>query len=701
MMKIIIIRLGTGSIQDGFNNVNVELKSGSKTQWEDRTNLPPNPELDRLLNQWQVLYPAAIQLLSPTHNLSPVFDDDTITNVSSQDMGELNHHFKTAINDWLNFGDFARIERRLRTDLNTHDRILTIIISEQLKIWQLPWHFWDFLNDYANAVEVFSKPRFSNVSQIEPQSNGKVNILALSGRDPDSNLDLSFLKTLPQSNPTSIEAVSAYEVAAKLQEVQPDIFIFYGHGDTIEGQSIRDGAIYLDNDTPLEISKLRIEIQTAIDRGLQIAIFNCCNGLGLAEQVTDLNIPYIIVMREIIPNLTAQSFLEDLLTAYSQGLSFPAAFQSARQRLRLSPGGFAKFADWLPILFHNPLSQSVTWHDLSMTAFSRWIPPKLVAICNHLSQPKYRIWTTVGLSLSISLLAIQLRSTPSIDSLEDAIVDRFQSIQIDRLPLKSSQVTIVNYDPLILSGYISDDRELQQTIDFVTANTNPLIWAVNLGINDLTKFAPNVIQGCIESASSNHLQLDSCDRKSLTSILKLANLPELDPLNFRLNVNLLNKIDRLGTDKILSQSPSELKQLFDRKVILVGNFDGKELNSLARQAIAIDQIIRANNAEHRLPPILNVPISQQFSWVFLWSIVTGILIWRRKWTLSFLIIMADVIGIAGMLLFGWRLPLIITSISIVLVACTVEIMKIINSINRHLNHTGKSAQITSHSWDKT
>ncbi len=680
-MKTIIIRLGVGSIQDGFNNVNVELKSGTKTQWEDRTNLPPNSELYQLLNQWQVLYPAAIQLLSPTLNLSPVFDDDTITNVSSQDMGELNHRFKTAMNDWLNFGDFARIDRRLRTDLNINDRILTIVISEQLKIWQLPWHFWDFLNDYANAVEVFAKPRFSNVSQIEPQSNGKVNILALSGRDPASNLDLSFLKTLPQSNSTLMEAISAYEVAAKLEEVQPDIFIFYGHGDTIEGRSIRDGVIYLDNDTPLEISKLRIEIQSAIDRGLQIAIFNCCNGLGLAEQVTDLNIPYIIVMREIIPNLTAQSFLEDLLTAYSQGLSFPAAFQSARQRLRLAPGGFAKFADWLPILFHNPLSRSVTWYDLSMTTFRSWIPPQLVTGCNYLSQPKYRIWTTVAVSLVISLLLLQLQSTPLISSSENAIVDRLQSMQIDRLPLRSSQVTIVNYDPLIVSGYISDDRQLQQTIDSVKANTNPLAWAVNLGINDLAKFDANVIQGCIELASTNHLQLNSCDRQSLNSILKVANLPELDSQEFRLNINLLTKIDRLGTDEISTQSPSELKQLFDRHIILVGNFDGKELNSVARQAIALDQIIRANNAKHRLPLFINSPISQQFLWVFLWSIVTGISIWRRKWTILFLIIMADVIAIAGMLLFcGRGLPLIVTSISIGLVASIVETMKIINKI---------------------
>jgi hypothetical protein len=135
-MKTIIIRLGRGTIEDGFNNINVELKSGT-TQWEDSSNLPPNPQLQQLLNEWQLLYPVAIQLLSSNINLSPklpTFDEDAVTNVSSQDMVELNYSFRVAINNWFNFGDFGRIERRLRTDLNIRDRILLIIISEELNI---------------------------------------------------------------------------------------------------------------------------------------------------------------------------------------------------------------------------------------------------------------------------------------------------------------------------------------------------------------------------------------------------------------------------------------------------------------------------------------------------------------------------------------------------------------------------------------
>jgi hypothetical protein len=674
-MKTIIIRLGRGTIEDGFNNINVELKSGT-TEWEDSSDLPPNPELQQLLNEWQVLYPVAIQLSSDI-NLSsalPVFDEDAITNVSSQDMVELNYSFRVAINNWFNFGDFGRIERRLRTDLNIHDRILLIIISDELTIWQLPWHFWDFCNDYPHAVEVFAKPRFNNVRHIKPQPDGAVNILALSGRDARSNLDLSFLKTLPQSNPTfEREATSASKVVERLQEVKPSIFIFYGHGDTIEYQSFQDGVIYLDNNTPVEISRLRLELQAAIDRGLQIAIFNCCNGLGLAEQVTDLNIPYIIVMREIIPNQIAQEFLENLLTEYSQGESFPTAFQQARQKMRLAPGGFAQFADWLPILFHNPLSQSVTWEDLSTTAFGRWIPPQVIAVCNYLSQPKYQIWTMVAISLVVSLLVLNLQSTPFISTLEDVLIDRIQNIQIDRLPPQSSKVVVINYDALIIAGdNISNDEELQKNIDLISTKTKPVDWATNLKIRD-RPIVGNTIQDCTKLSGhkdrQDRLYLNSCDRNN--SIIRHLGLPPLDSLELRLNLKLLNQIEHIDLSKISTLPEPQLKQLFDRKIILVGYFDRVELNPVARAAIIIDRIIRANNPQNRLPLFVVRPMSQQFIWVFLWSILAWAVMWRKKWKILWAIAIASQISIAGMLLYlgqGW--PIIITSISMV----SIEIM---------------------------
>ncbi len=685
-MKEIIIRLGTGTIQDGFNNVTVELKSAKVTRWEDRTHLPPNPELQQLLNQWQLLYPATIQMYAPGMTLSPVvFDTDTVTNVSTQDLVELNYNLRTAINNWLNFSDFSRIDRRLRTDSNITEKLLVIIVSEQLQIWQLPWHFWDLFSTYPQATEVFAKPRVSDVRHIKPKHNGKVNILALSGRDPNLTLDLPFLKTLPRSHSQLLEPTSAYEISERLNKSEHwDILIFNGHGDTIQYQSFRDGVIYLDNDTPLEISRLKLEIQTAVDRGLQIAIFNCCNGLGLAEQLSDINIPYIIVMREIIPNQCAQDFLKQLLDRYSYGDSFPTAFKYARQNLQLSLGGFAQFADWLPILFHNPLSNDVTWQDLSATVFSSSIPPQVTAICSYLSQPNRRILTNVVLSLVGSVLAIDLQSQPQIVAWENAIVDRVQAAQVENLPSSPSQVTIVNYDALDFGGFVSDDTVMRGLINRVQTTAKPTVWIINFDIgNEPTIFDRHIIQGCNDknltnANSKDSLQLDKCDRQLIKSVTKFG-LNESTSLDFRLNMNLLTnpnqRIDRVNLSDVTSGAKSkvEINKLFNNKFIVVGHFSNREINSVWRQAIAIDQIIQANDRQYPLPLYISKSIGEQWLWIFGWSLLAGISVWHRQWKLLFLLSISGEIVIGGILLMlGQGLPIIVTSIAMISVGAIVN-----------------------------
>ncbi len=689
--KEIIVRLGSGSILDGFITVTVELKCGA-TQWEDRSKLSPNPELYQFLQEWQLLYPAAIRLLAEGTNLSslqPVFDPITISNVSSQDMAELNHNFKQSINDWFNSADFARIGRRLRKDLDISDRLSVIIVSDQLEVWQLPWHFWDLFSDYPHAVEVFAKPSFSTVRPVKSQYHGAVNILAIAGRDPHVQIDFSFLKTLPRcQRHVAATATSAAQIAEQLQQVQPDILVFYGHGDTVQSDSWRqDGVIYLDNDTPLEISRLRSEIQKAINQGLQIAIFNCCNGLGLAAQIADLNIPYIIVMREIIPNQTAQEFLESLLTAYSQGHSFPAAFNDARQQLKLAAGGFAQFADWLPILFHNPLSASVTWRDLAATAWSRLIPRPMAIASHYLGQPPRRIWTNVVLSLLVAMLALSCQARSPVTAWENMIVDRTQAIQTAKVPPTSARVTIVNYDDALTMGHLlPDDRVLHQLITETETQAKPLAWAINFEFDqNPTIFDQRIIPGCPEPKThkfnlGNYQQLNQCDRQLIATVIKKAGANQPVPPDFRLNYNLLTGrhqlIDRVNLSAIESKPAAEIKRLFERKLVVVGYFDGKEVNAVARQAIAIQQIITAQAPQYFLPLWSLRSIGERFLWIFAWSTITSVLLWRRHWQLLFLVMIGAQILLGGILLvWGQGVPLITTLLATLLVGIVIRSIK--------------------------
>jgi hypothetical protein len=697
-LKEIIIRLGEGTIQTGFNSVNVELKAAGMTQWEDRSNLPPNPELQQLLNEWQLLYPAAIELLSREINLSPVFDLETVTNVSSQDLVELNQNFQVLINNWLNRSDFGNIVGRLRTDLDVGDRILAIIVCDRLNIWQLPWHVWNLFASYPGAVEVFCKPRFTNVTQVEIQRSDRVKILSLCGRDPNLQLEPDFLKTLPQVAIDSLATTSAYELADRLTHSQRwQIFVFNGHGNTIRAATTNEpdlqaGIIYLDNDTPIEIGKLKQSLRVAVDRGLQIAIFNCCSGLGLAAQLSDIDLPYIIVMREIIPCSIAQQFLADLLTEYSRGESFPAAFQYARQRLILATGEFARFADWLPILFHNPLSRHITWQDLTTPPLASALPPQLVASCRYWNRPKRRPIAAVGASLIATILALQLPAIPLISTLEQTIVDRAQIAVMAQVSPQPSVVKIINYEPFSSGNIINNDAELLKIVDRVERASQPAAWGISLKIDPATAPHPpilnraNIIPECIDRAIQY-----SCDRPVFVNSLLtryLANYPQTQPVDRQLSWNsaslsnhlfthLLTKIDRINSSQVLELAPDQLKQQFDGKLILIGIFDDREPTTvpLAKTAIEIDRLIRAHHPQQPLPLYTAPSPGLRFLWVWLWSLLAGLALWRRQWWWLAIALCGQISIAILLLIYGRGLPIFMTAIAMMLVGATICAIK--------------------------
>nr|WP_017295798.1 hypothetical protein [Geminocystis herdmanii] len=43
---------------------------------------------------------------------------------------------------------------------------------------------------------------------------------------------------------------------------------------------------------------MKTALNQAIKQGLNLAIFNSCDGIGLAQELSKLNIPQVIVMRE-------------------------------------------------------------------------------------------------------------------------------------------------------------------------------------------------------------------------------------------------------------------------------------------------------------------------------------------------------------------------------------------------------------------
>ncbi len=532
-MKKIIIKLGNGDLAAGFSSVNIELKENERTLWEDKCSLLAAPDLKSSLNQWELLYKEIVRLNRDELHRGVKFADRAITNVSIQDLRNLHDRLKIELNKWLTASEFSRVERSLRTKLSATAEITVVIQASQRSIWQLPWYLWDFFTDYPLAVEVFSNPENTDVSNQLVSPNAKVDILALFGTDPLLNLDRDFqcLKSLPDVNLKSFETTSAQDIVDRLNLDAPDILYLSGHGESVEYESELEGVIYLNPQITIEISTLKREIKKAVICGLQIAIFNCCSGLGIADRLRDANITYLIVMRAEIPNRIAQDFLEKLLAEYSNGTDFVRAFQLARDRISISTESWLKFANWLPVLFHNSLSHPVTWQDFIEATKSAPTPNYFTNICRTISAPRYKLWTSLGLSLVLTGLSMGLKSIEPIDRVENLTLELLLQFQ----PANNENIILLK-PPLRVLGKLNNPQILTAAIDKIDRHANPQAFL-------------------IDSNLKQYLRQTSTDYQ------------------WKLNHRIFDRLNSVTTESISELTPAQFKDIFNNKIILAGERD--------------------------------------------------------------------------------------------------------------------------------
>jgi WD40 repeat protein/energy-coupling factor transporter ATP-binding protein EcfA2 len=294
-----------------------------------------------------------------------------ITNVSLFDFGELCRQLRDDINTWLKSVEFWEIERQLRSQLSRHEEIRVILETNDDSLRRLPWHYWDFIRDYPKAEPALSRPNYHrrDTAQTLCERN-RVRILAILGNSEgiDLQAEADFLKSLGNiAEVVQLHQPSRQEFNKQLWDASGwDILFFAGHSQS-EGST---GRIYL-NDAPtnnsLTIAQLEEALSAAIARGLKLAIFNSCDGLGLANALGELQIPQVIVMREPVPNFVAQKFFQNFLEAFAiEGQPLYLAVQQARRQLQGLEDSFP-CASWLPVIVQNPSIEPPTWLHLGGT----------------------------------------------------------------------------------------------------------------------------------------------------------------------------------------------------------------------------------------------------------------------------------------------------------------------------------------------
>jgi CHASE2 domain-containing sensor protein len=385
---------------------------------------------------------------------------------------------------WLNAESFQLIDRRLREELSRDDRIRFLIRTDDLNLQKLPWHEWDFFERYPKAEVALSAPEYETVhSRTTIPAKAAVKVLAILGNSQGIRLehDRQLLERLPHAEVEFLVEPDRQQLNDRLWQAAWDILFFAGHSKT-EGES---GRIYINQTDSLTLSELKYGLRKTIEHGLQLAIFNSCDGLGLVQELHQLHIPQMIVMREPVADQVATVFLHYFLEAFAAGESLYLAERQARERLQGLEHQFP-CASWLPVIYQNPLVTPPSW--LSLRGSSDPSPaPAAPSPAGGRSRIKKRRWRSAvfWICLIVTFAVLTMRWLGMLQSMELAAYDHLMRLRpTEAIDPRILVVEVTQADINQQGGYPLTDATLVKTI----ATLQPL-QPVAIGL-DMHRFQP-------------------------------------------------------------------------------------------------------------------------------------------------------------------------------------------------------------------
>jgi CHASE2 domain-containing sensor protein len=475
MSKLVVISLLGGDLNRGFPVVTAQLWDVNQSfPMKFTGSLPAVPELGELYKRWRLLYEAVHYRLGSNHRIKVHSQD--ITNISVHDFDDVCQKLKASINGWLNSESFQNIERQLRTLLSPNDEIRVIFETNVALLHRLPCHLWNFFEDYPKAELALSNQEYTPPQIIRKSPTNKVNILAILGNSfgIDVEKDRSLLQNLAGAETEFLVEPTRREVDEQLWNHDWDILFFAGHSVSVaDGET---GQIYINQDESLTVSQLKNALKAAITRGLKLAIFNSCDGIGLARDLADLNIPQMIVMREGVPDVVAQEFLKNFLPAFAGGKPFYPAVREARERLQGLENDFP-CASWLPVICQNPTTVPVTWQELC----GRTSDTKSDSTKSKISTLKRNLWTILLSTAIATTSAIGLRYFGVFEKAELQTFDQMMLLRPQEEP--DPRLLIVE----ITEKDIQSRREITLGSKSISDNTLAQL------LKQLQKYQPRVI----------------------------------------------------------------------------------------------------------------------------------------------------------------------------------------------------------------
>ncbi|MFB2891587.1 CHAT domain-containing protein [Aerosakkonemataceae cyanobacterium BLCC-F50] len=379
--KLVIFKIGSGTFEQGFPvTLQIYQESDRSLVFLEASfdgKLPSFPEIPFIYQSWQSEYR---QFLRQRNTTLPNLKDKRTVIEQKRNPGEfidaVNQKAKillAQLNLWLNSQGLRKIRENFLHKVRSEEIVRLVIQTEDPLLKRLPWHLWDFFEKYPKIEVALSTPDFQSINKLNKnkiQDKCTVKILGIIGDcfHPETGLpidiatDKLFIESLPDiESPVFLVEPKRQEINDWLRDQGWDILFFAGHSNSdVDGIT---GSIRINRHESLTIPQLKYALKKAVDQGLKLAIFNSCDGLGIARYLAELYIPQIIVMREPIPDLVAKEFLKYFLKGFSGGKPFYLAVREAREGLHGLEDNFP-CASWLPVICQNPAEFPPTWKTL-------------------------------------------------------------------------------------------------------------------------------------------------------------------------------------------------------------------------------------------------------------------------------------------------------------------------------------------------
>ncbi|MCU0527478.1 MAG: CHAT domain-containing protein [Elainella sp. Prado103] len=265
--------------------------------------------------------------------------------------------------EWLNeeLSDFTENIHSVNLRRSVRQPIHIIIQTRNLEIQKLPWESWEVIERNSSSLGL--------VSQSLPQSSGRKielkqpRILVIRGDSTKINTqrDLQILQSMSDAQIFAVARPTLEAFCNLITKESWDILFFAGHSFGNEFQ--------INSADRVNLTVLRQSFRSAIDKGLKLAIFNSCDGLPLARQLTELGLQYVIAHRYPLPDKAAHRFLQELLRSLSQGEPLRLAIKSASRELEKLEAKYPG-ASLLPTLYQRLDAPELLWKQSSKSKYA-------------------------------------------------------------------------------------------------------------------------------------------------------------------------------------------------------------------------------------------------------------------------------------------------------------------------------------------